>query len=128
SPGHVRRRRAVLGQRPPGPPGTFPRVSEMKYLCVHCDKRFEHEGEGKPRCPECMRVHGIEKIGKEAPAAERPKWLVPAVVAGVAAAIVAGYVIWARETPDTVSGDAPLRPLEHSEILGHVRNLGARAE
>ncbi len=100
----------------------------MKYLCVHCDKRFEHEGEGKPRCPECMRVHGIEKIGKEAPDAERPKWLVPAVVAGVAAAIVAGYVIWARETPDTVSGEAPLRPLERSELLGHLRNLGARAE
>lgn len=102
----------------------------MKYLCVHCDKRFEHEteGKGKVRCPECMRVHGIEKIGDAAAEAQRPKWLLPAVVAGVAAAIVAGYVIWARETPDTVSGDVPLRPLEHSELLGYVRASGARAE
>ena len=101
----------------------------MKYLCVHCDKRFEHEGDDKPRCPECMRVHGIEKIGKTAAETrERPKWIVPAVVAGVAAAIVAGYVIWARETPDTVSGEVPMRPLERSELTGHIRANGAQVE
>lgn len=100
----------------------------MKYLCVHCDERFEHEGEGKPRCPACMRVHGIEKVGPDPKAKERPKWLVPAVVAGVIAAVVAGYVVWARETPDTVSGDAPVEPLERSELLGYVRNAGAEVE
>lgn len=31
----------------------------MNYTCVHCEHTFAHEGETKPRCPKCMRIHGI---------------------------------------------------------------------
>lgn len=33
----------------------------MTYLCVQCDERFESEGD-RPRCPKCMRVHGIHAL------------------------------------------------------------------
>jgi len=36
----------------------------MAYLCVQCDERFESEDE-RPRCPKCMRVHGIHTLDDE---------------------------------------------------------------
>lgn len=44
----------------------------MRYLCVYCDAPFEAEGGDKPRCPKCMRVHGVRPAEAGA-AADRPK-------------------------------------------------------
>lgn len=33
----------------------------MRYLCVQCDERFDSD-EARPRCPKCMRVHGIQRL------------------------------------------------------------------
>jgi len=99
-----------------------------KYLCVHCDKTFEHEGAKKPRCPECMRVNGLEEVvskrkktadGEDAP--ERPPWLWWAVGVGVLAVVGVGYVFWADESADTVSGEPPLTPLDHGAVTGYLR-------
>jgi len=100
----------------------------MRYLCVHCDHRFEYDGDKKkPRCPECMRVGGVEKIrdSKKAKADEQPKWLVPGGVALVVAALAGGYFYWAREAPVTVGDEVPLRPLDQGELEGHARRVGA---
>lgn len=35
----------------------------MQYVCVHCDETFEPEAADKPRCPKCMRVHGVRALG-----------------------------------------------------------------
>ncbi|MEM9192350.1 MAG: hypothetical protein AAGF12_24460, partial [Myxococcota bacterium] len=96
----------------------------MRYLCVHCDKRFTHDEDTKPRCPECMRKNGLEVIPEEE-SGGRPKWLVPAVGIAVVGAVAGGYAYWAEETPDTVSAEVAFRPLERSELLGHVRRLRA---
>ncbi len=101
----------------------------MKYLCVHCDHRFDQEGEGRPRrCPNCMRTGGIEPASQKATtsAAEpRPRWVTWGAVAAIVAVIAGGYVYWVRETPDDVGDEVPMRPLDRSELRGHVRRVGA---
>jgi tetratricopeptide (TPR) repeat protein len=95
----------------------------MRYLCLNCETRFEHDADDakKLRCPKCMRVTGLEKIedGK-AKAPERP-WLVPAAVGGVLVVLLGGYAVWRSSQPTAVEGDAPLRPLEPSELEGYLR-------
>ncbi len=100
-----------------------------KYLCVHCDKTFTHEGSKKPRCPECMRVNGLEEVAARKAEAERqrPPWMMWAIAGGVLAAAGVGYAIWADGTPDTVEGDAPLAPLDQAAVVGHLRHEGVQA-
>ena len=97
-----------------------------KYLCVHCDKTFTHQGDKKPRCPECMRVNGLEEVVAPKPegaaASPRPKWLPWAIGAGALVAIGVGYALWAGESAATVSGPPPLAPLDRAAVLGHLRN------
>lgn len=99
------------------------------YLCVHCDKSFVHEGSKKPRCPECMRVNGLEEVvAPKESRAERPPWFWWAVAAAVLAVAGGGYAYWsANESVDTVSGDAPIAPLDRSLVLGHLRSRGVDA-
>ncbi len=99
-----------------------------RYLCVHCDHRFDST-EAKPRCSKCMRVHGIEKLDapKKQAVKEQPKWLLPLVVVAALALAAGGWAWWARRTPDAVEGDAPLRPLEPSELAGYVKKARGEA-
>jgi tetratricopeptide (TPR) repeat protein len=98
----------------------------MRYLCVHCDKTFEHEGTKKPRCPTCLRVNGLEEVvapTKDQGGARAIPW--PFVAAGVAlVALGVGYALWSNNAADTVEGDAPLAPLDRSAVLGYLRNAG----
>jgi Tfp pilus assembly protein PilF len=34
----------------------------MRYRCAHCDQEIELPDGDKPRCPSCMRVHGLTPI------------------------------------------------------------------
>ena len=101
----------------------------MRYLCVHCDKTFQHESEAKkPRCPTCMRVNGVEPVAAAAsPASKRPAWLWWAVAGVGLAAAGIGYAYWAGEAADSVDGEVPLAPLDRSAALGHLRSEGVDA-
>ncbi|MGE0791641.1 MAG: tetratricopeptide repeat protein [Sandaracinaceae bacterium] len=100
-----------------------------KYLCVHCDKTFVHEGEKKPRCPSCMRVNGLETVAAPRSDAERqrPPWMMWAVAGGVIAAGAIAYAVWAGDAAETVEGDAPLAALDRSEVTGYLRARGVDA-
>jgi tetratricopeptide (TPR) repeat protein len=92
-----------------------------QYLCVHCDHSFFPESEGEPkRCPSCMRKGGLELVRK-AKEGGRPAWLVPAAVVGLIALVGIGYAVWDGQTADPVEGDAPIRPLSTSELLGYLQ-------
>lgn len=97
------------------------------YLCVHCDHRFTHEGSGKLRCPKCMRKGGLEKVGGEA-ATQRPRWLLPALIAGALAAIGGGYAYWSSVTPKSVEGPAPVAVLDEATLRAYLRNAKADSE
>lgn len=98
----------------------------MRYLCVHCDHRFEHEGTEPPkRCPSCMRKGGLE--AREEPAAraaaaasERNLWAPAAAVLAVAL-LGGGYLLMNRSsgTP-SVAGEVPMRPLSTEELRAHL--------
>jgi tetratricopeptide (TPR) repeat protein/DNA-directed RNA polymerase subunit RPC12/RpoP len=86
----------------------------MRYLCVHCDHRFEAQDSEVPkRCPACMRAKGVEPVREPDASVQVPKrsrarhavWL-------VALALAAGAVVWFTRPKATVdsatSGPAPL--------------------
>jgi tetratricopeptide (TPR) repeat protein len=96
----------------------------MRYLCVHCDHRFDHEGAEPPkRCPSCMRKGGLE--AREEPKAsaasgERNVWA-PAAALLAVALLGGGYLLMNRSagTP-SVAGDVPLQPLSRSDLGAHL--------
>ncbi len=91
----------------------------MRYLCVHCNQRFEAAEGDKPRCPICRRVHGLEP---DRPAPRRPRW-VPYAIGGVIVALLAGgYAWWAVATPP--AGPVPLRPLSAGQMREYARRAG----
>lgn len=96
----------------------------MRYLCVNCDHRFESD-DAKPRCPKCMRVHGIEKLtdspATKAKAKARPRWMLPVAFIAILGAASGAYFWWSSKTPAAVEGEAPLRPLSESELTGYMR-------
>lgn len=86
----------------------------MRYLCVHCEHRWDAEGEEAPtRCPACMRATGVKKLNEAAdtptPAAARKKpgvWLAGALFA-VALGVGAYVGLRSGDAPEAVSSDAP---------------------
>lgn len=102
----------------------------MRYLCVHCDKSFEHDDDTKKaRCPACMRVNGVEPVqtSTQTRVAKRAPWLWWAVAGGAFAVAGVGYAWWASQAADVVEGEAPLAPLGRSAVLGHLRHEGVDA-
>jgi tetratricopeptide (TPR) repeat protein len=103
----------------------------MRYLCLNCEERFEHEdGKGKLRCPKCLRVTGLEKIESPTPKsaeASRSPYLVPGVIAVVVAAVIGGYAVWRSNAPEQVGDEIPLRALSEGTLQGHLRRLRANA-
>ncbi len=104
----------------------------MRYLCLNCEERFEHDegGKGKLRCPKCLRVTGLEKI--ESPAAQTAQaasnpYLVPGAIVVALAAIVGGYAVWRSNAPEQVGDEVPMRPLSRGTLDGHMRRLHADA-
>ncbi|MFW5875891.1 MAG: tetratricopeptide repeat protein [Myxococcota bacterium] len=89
----------------------------MRYLCVHCDHRFEQDEDAKPRCPKCMRRHGLEALDEPGGSRRRlPPWAWVGGVVGVLALLGGGYAWWSYATPGAVSGEVPLAPLDRSDV------------
>jgi len=100
--------------------------SEPRWLCVHCGHRFAAAKE-PDRCPSCMRKGGLEAIAANE-TAKHPAWIAPVAVVALVAVVGGGYALWAKSTPDPVSGEVPLAPLELSELRGHLAAQNADGE
>jgi tetratricopeptide (TPR) repeat protein len=70
----------------------------MRYHCVQCDEQFELAGgEEKPRCPKCLRTHGLRPIESRSPRRNAPARGVPVALAGLAIVLgLGGYWWWSR--------------------------------
>ncbi len=100
-------------------------MTTIRYQCLNCGDRFEHEEADKPRCPGCMRRTNIEPLGEKTEGSEERAWIKPAIVVGLIAAVVAGYLLWRKQATPTVTGEAPVAVLEESELRGYLRAAGA---
>jgi tetratricopeptide (TPR) repeat protein/rubrerythrin len=101
-------------------------AAKVLYLCVHCGHRWKADADEPPnRCPSCMRKTGIEVVKRDSGAGGKRTWIYVGIGVLVFGGIAAGYAIWSGETADTVGAEVPMRPLELSELRGHVRRLSA---
>lgn len=101
-------------------------AAKVLYLCVHCGHRWKADPDDPPnRCPSCMRKTGIEVVKRDSGAGGKRTWIYVGVGVLVFAGVGIGYAIWSGETADTVGNEVPVRPLELSELRGHVRRLRA---
>ncbi|MCS6797914.1 MAG: tetratricopeptide repeat protein [Myxococcota bacterium] len=112
----------TAASEPPSPNRT---PTARRWLCVHCDERFDHSGEQPVRCPRCLRRHGLEPV--EGATRPRRAWLVPTAIGLIVAAAGLGWWLWSRQAPPSVSGEAPLRPLTRAELDGYLRAAGVQA-
>lgn len=91
-----------------------------RYLCVHCDVRFEHDETEALRCPKCMRKTGLEKVAVPKKT-QRPSYLVPAIVAGTVMALAVAYVVQTRPSED---GEVVLAPLDEERLTREAASAG----
>lgn len=78
----------------------------MRFLCVQCDESFE-SGEERPRCPKCMRIHGIQPLGAGGTTTEgRSRAGLYGLVGFVALAGVAAAVLLGRGDDGASEGAA----------------------
>lgn len=91
-----------------------------KWFCASCNEEFVAEqGEGKPRCPQCMRRSGVEAVRVSTSSAARShRWLV--AFALVVAAAGGGYAVYRTQTV-TLEEKPPVRPLAPSELSAYLK-------
>jgi Tfp pilus assembly protein PilF len=64
----------------------------MKYKCIPCNHEFEAEGNTKPRCPRCLKIHDVEAIAASAsPKSNKKSIIAPIVVLLIAGGVAAFY-------------------------------------
>ncbi len=95
----------------------------MWYVCDHCESLFEPEDPKKPRCPTCLRAHGVRpKEWGSRSSRRRLHWLVVGVVAllvcGVGSGVVYRLVSARMAAPD---------PVERARDRGQAARLAAEA-
>lgn len=73
----------------------------MRYQCVQCNEEFTVDDDAeRPRCPKCMRQHGLRKVQAAKPAAGRGAgragWILPLASALGLLAAAGGYLYFQR--------------------------------
>ncbi|HEX7477535.1 MAG TPA: tetratricopeptide repeat protein [Polyangiales bacterium] len=93
----------------------------MQYHCVQCDERFEvgHDDD-KPRCPKCLRQHGLRKLDATPAASAGSRW--PQLL-GVALVLVlaGGGFFYFRHVEQRARGPVGLEPLSTDELAERVK-------
>jgi tetratricopeptide (TPR) repeat protein len=99
----------------------------MRYLCVHCDHRFDVEGEPPRRCPACMRATGVQAVRDE-PTAVQPKRArrnAPLLAVLVVLAAVGGYFALGRR-PDA-GEHGTVGPMSEAQLDEALKKAQANA-
>jgi tetratricopeptide (TPR) repeat protein len=104
----------------------------MRYLCVHCDEKFELAEGAEPRCPRCLRLHGLRALS-EAPAASRPGAarrgvLVAVCGAALLAAGAAGYFLYQREQVEPEPAELSRTPLSRRALDRALERRAVKGE
>ncbi len=95
----------------------------MKYRCVHCDESFEFEGEGRPRCPKCMRVHDLQQFEQTTRESKPNRWIWAAAVLLLAALGTGGY-FWLERSTETEPEEVALVPMSEGALIKFLKRSG----
>lgn len=88
----------------------------MKYRCVHCDELFDFEGEGRPRCPKCMRVHDLQKFEQTTRESKSYRWVWVIAAVVLMSAAGAGSYLWLERPAETKPEEVSLEPMSESAL------------
>lgn len=97
----------------------------MQYQCVHCDLTFDFEGEGRPRCPKCMRVHDIRPL--EEPPGPGSRSIRLWVVGGLVVLTAAGFLFWYQHSEKSLPDNVPSTPLSQADLARYLQREGINA-
>ena len=103
----------------------------MRYLCVHCDEKFELAGEQEPRCPKCMRVHGLRALAATengSGPSPRRTWIAVVGALAIVAAGGGGFVLWQRQQAEPEPAELARTPLAQSALERALERRGVKAE
>lgn len=88
----------------------------MQYHCVQCNEVFTADpSEDKPRCPKCLRQHGLRPVEGAKPAAQKRSLLPVLAVAGALVAAGGGYAAY-HKLHGHKPGQVPLAPISADEL------------
>lgn len=102
----------------------------MRYLCVHCDEKFELTDEQEARCPKCMRLHGLRALGTLGPGADRSprwRWAVGAGLLLLAALGGGGYAFFTHAAVPSAT-ELAAGPLSDDVLTRELTRRGVRAD
>jgi Flp pilus assembly protein TadD len=101
----------------------------MRYLCIHCDEKFELPSEQELRCPKCMRVHGLRPLAGGTP--PKARWRrSPALLAAIAlfvCALGAGAYAFLRHDREPDAVTLASGPLDQSALDAALVRAGVDA-
>lgn len=92
----------------------------MRYHCVQCDQQFETADDDKPRCPKCLRQHGLRKLEALAArgARQRARGWIALVALSVALLGAGGYAFFRSQA---AGKDSARRVLDSDDLRERVR-------
>jgi hypothetical protein len=98
--------------------------SPMQYHCVQCNEVFTMDpGQDKPRCPKCLRQHGLRPVEASQPAARSSRrWLGPSAAVLVLALGAGGYALY-MQAHKHKPGEVPMAPIDVAALREDVRAL-----
>jgi tetratricopeptide (TPR) repeat protein len=95
----------------------------MKYHCVQCNEVFTPDAsDDKPRCPKCLRQHGLRPVEAAKSAGPRKRWLAPIAVTALLVAAGSGAFVY-HKLHTHAPGQVPLTPVDPEDLRADVRVL-----
>jgi tetratricopeptide (TPR) repeat protein len=97
----------------------------MQYHCVQCNELFTLDpSDDKPRCPKCLRQHGLRPVEAAKPTRDTRRRWAPLLALVLLVGAAGGYAVY-RKSHKHIPGQAPLAPLDADDIREDVRALAA---
>jgi len=88
----------------------------MQYHCVQCNEIFTPDpSEARPRCPKCLRQHGLRPVEALQPVAPKRNVLPVLIAVGVLVTAAGGYGAY-RKLHGHKPGQVPLAPITAEEL------------
>lgn len=99
----------------------------MQYHCVQCNQVFSpEEGDDKPRCPKCLRQHGLRPVESAPARAPNARRLAPVALGTLLVCVAIGGYVAYRQLHRHVPGQVPLAPVDPDMLAEDAEVLSGK--